>query len=80
MPRDQERIRRAAERGLLISTLGEETYGRLHRRYGHEKVWKGFSGAIYVFSKKGLRFMFHMFVRRWRIRFERLQRWLEDAN
>lgn len=84
MPETLKTQRAKIERGLLISAMsdvgGEKRYWELYRKYGHEKVWEVFSKTTEFFASNSWRKRLFLFVRRWRIRAQRLLNWLEASN
>ena len=76
--------RLAVERAVILEFMDEDRYWELYKEYGHEVVWDAFSSGVKTLSQRGARFRLFMFIRRWRMRVQRLQHWLEsgikDAN
>lgn len=71
--------REEVERGILISLMGLKLYWSLHRKYGHARTWKAFSDSTAVLSGRGWRRRLFLFTRRWRLRLQRLARWVEEV-
>lgn len=67
----------SVERAVITRFMSEKRYWELQRKYGHSVVWAAFSDAVSMFNRKGLRMKLFYFIRRWRLRFERVLHWLE---
>ncbi len=78
------RIKIESEKAIIMAFMPRDTYARLAKEHGHEVVYGAFSKGVSIQADLGKRqirlIRLHTFVRRQRIRMERLLSWWEKRN
>jgi len=65
------------QRGILISTMGEEKYWDFCKRYPHSVIWKAFDTSLQAIQVPTWKRRLYKLVKRLRQRAECIQFWLE---